>query len=91
MIRSTRTVAVLALSGLAFIQCGGDQKPAEAPETMPSAERPPEPMPESDAGTSTKAASAPDAAPTKADDEAPAQTWGPRSTPAEVNCGRQKA
>ena len=70
MIRSTRTVAVLALSALAFIQCGGDQKPAEAPETMPSAEPPPEPMPESDAGTSPKAASTPDANRSKADDEA---------------------
>jgi len=79
MIRSTRTVAVLALSALAFIQCGGDQKPAEAPETMPSAEPPPEPMPESDAGTSTKAASAPDADRTKANDEAAAPKVDPLS------------
>ena len=67
MIRSTRTIAVLALSALAFIQCGGDQKPAEAPETMPSAEPPPEPSPLVDAGAAQ--AAAPDKAQAKADDE----------------------
>jgi len=70
MIRSTRTIAVLALSALAFIQCGGDKKPAEAPETMPSAEPPPEPSPLVDAGAAQ--AVAPDKAQTKADDEAAA-------------------
>jgi len=70
MIRSTRTVAVLALSALAFIQCGGDQKPAEAPETMPSAEPPPGPSPVVDAGAGQAAAS--DSAQAKADDQAAA-------------------
>jgi putative membrane protein len=79
MIRSTRTIAVLALSALAFIQCGGDKKPAEGPETMPSAEPPPEPVPESDAGASTKAASASDTAQAKADDEAAAPKAEPLS------------
>lgn len=55
MIRSMRTVAVVALSALAFIQCGGDQKTPETPETMPSAE-PPSPLLETgDAGTAMKA------------------------------------
>jgi putative membrane protein len=71
MIRSMRTVAVLALSALAFIQCGGDQKTPEAPETMPSAEPPPVPSSTIDAGTSTQAAPA-DSAQAKADDEAAA-------------------
>ena len=52
MIRSLRMGAVVALSAFALINCGGDQKPADAP-TMPSAEPPPEPMPTADAGTST--------------------------------------
>src|SRR5882724_2666242 len=69
MIRSTRTVAILALSALAFIQCGGDQKTPETPETMPSAE-PPAPASDTDAGTSMSAAPAAAAsAQAKADDE----------------------
>ena len=55
MIRSVRTIAIVAfssLSSLAFVACGGDSKPAEAPETMPSAEPPPTSMPQTDAGTS---------------------------------------
>jgi putative membrane protein len=73
MIRSTRTVAIVALSALSFIQCGGDQKTPETPETMPSAEPPPTPMPETDAGTATSMASPPpDAAQAKADDGAAA-------------------
>jgi putative membrane protein len=71
MIRSTRTVAVLALSALAFIQCGGDQKTPETPETMPSAE-PPAPASDTDAGTSMSAAPAAASAQAKADDEAAA-------------------
>ena len=71
MIRSTRTFAVLALSALAFIQCGGDQKPPETPETMPSAE-PPAPAPDADAGTSSNAAAAVASAQAKADDQAAA-------------------
>jgi putative membrane protein len=71
MIRSTRTVAVVALSALAFIQCGGDQKAPETPETMPSAE-PPAPASETDAGTSMNSAPAVAGAQAKADDEAAA-------------------
>ena len=71
MIRATRTVAVLALSALAFIQCGGDQKTPETPETMPSAE-PPAPAPDTDAGTSSNAAAAIASTQAKADDEAAA-------------------
>lgn len=46
-----RSAALLALIALPFIQCGGDQKAAEAPPTMPSAEPPTDQTPESDAGT----------------------------------------
>ena len=52
MIRLVRTGAVVALSAFALVHCGGDQKPAEAPEAMPSAE-PPAPITDTDAGTST--------------------------------------
>jgi putative membrane protein len=71
MIRSTRTVAVLALSALAFIQCGGDQKSPESPSSLPSAE-PPAPASETDAGTSMNSAPAVASAQAKADDEAAA-------------------
>jgi len=47
---SLRVTAIVSLSALAFIQCGGDQKAAEAP-TMPSAEPPSDQAPELDAGT----------------------------------------
>jgi len=46
-----RTAALLALIALPFIQCGGEQKAAEAPPTMPSAEPPPDQTLEPDAGT----------------------------------------
>ena len=52
MIGLLRTGAVVTLAAVALVHCGGDQKPADAP-TMPSAEPPPEPMPETDAGTAT--------------------------------------
>jgi putative membrane protein len=75
MIRSTRTVAILAfsaLSGFALINCGGDKKPADSPETMPSAEPPSEATPaEADAGTTMNTKSV-DTAQAKADD-APAK------------------
>jgi len=45
-----RTTAVLTLCALPFIQCGGEQKIAEAP-TMPSAEPPTDQSPSVDAGT----------------------------------------
>ena len=47
---SLRTGALIALSALALIHCGGDQKSAEAPPTMPSAEPPSDQAPERDAG-----------------------------------------
>ncbi|MET0792032.1 MAG: DUF4142 domain-containing protein [Polyangiaceae bacterium] len=63
------TSAVLALSGLAFTQCGGEQKTAESPaEVMPSAE-PPQPEgvdiatpPTSDSAAPASQASPPPAA-----------------------------
>jgi putative membrane protein len=74
MIRSTRTVAVLALSTFALIHCGGDKKPADSPETMPSAEPPSEATPaDADAGT-TMNAPAVDSAQAKAADAAPAKS-----------------
>ncbi len=67
MIRTNTSVAaVLVLCSLALAACGGDQKPADSPESMPSAEMPPTPMPESDAGMSTKSSSS-DAAQAKTD------------------------
>ncbi|MEO6603776.1 MAG: DUF4142 domain-containing protein [Polyangiaceae bacterium] len=68
MIRSIRTIAVVALSTLAFAACGGGTKPAEAPETMPTAEPPP--TPGADAATSMAAPSTATAA--QAKDEMPA-------------------
>jgi len=47
---SLRMTALVAISGLAFVRCGGDQRTAEAP-TMPSAEPPTDQSPELDAGT----------------------------------------
>ena len=46
-----RTTASVALVALPFIQCGGDQKTAEAPSTMPSAEPPSDQNLDLDAGT----------------------------------------
>jgi putative membrane protein len=67
----TRMTAALALSALAFIQCGGDQKAPEAPsnEPAPSAE-PPAPA-DSDAGAATTMKDS--APPAKADTTAQAQ------------------
>jgi len=50
-ITSFRAIALVALPALAFIRCGGDQKPAEAPSSMPSAEPPSDQAPENDGGT----------------------------------------
>jgi len=48
--RALGATALIALSSLAFIQCGGDQKAPDAP-TMPSAEPPSDqPFPQPDAG-----------------------------------------
>lgn len=46
-----RSAALFTLITLPFIQCGGDQKSAEAPPTMPSAEPPTDQTLETDAGT----------------------------------------
>ena len=76
MIRLLRTSALVALSALALVHCGGDQKPATAPETMPSAEPPSaEPPGEPDAGPQSASASA---AP---DSEAPAAAPPPKLEP----------
>jgi putative membrane protein len=83
MIRSTRTVAILAfsaLSGFALINCGGDKKPADSPETMPSAEPPSEVTPaEADAGTTMNTKSV-DTAQAKAD-AAPAKAEPAKADP----------
>jgi len=46
-----RTAALASLSALPFIQCGGDQKVADSPSSMPSAEPPTDQTLHSDAGT----------------------------------------
>lgn len=46
-----RTAALIGLIALPLIQCGGEQKAAEAPPTIPSAEPPSDQTIESDAGT----------------------------------------
>jgi len=46
-----RTTALFGLITLPFIQCGGEQRPAEAPPSMPSAEPPTDQTLEPDAGT----------------------------------------
>jgi putative membrane protein len=70
-----RLTLLAALSSLAFIQCGGDQKPPETPsnELSPSAS-PPAPTPsESDAGAATSStASSTAAAPAATAEAAPA-------------------
>jgi len=48
---SLRTSALVALVTLPFIQCAGEQKAAEAPSTMPSAEPPTDQTRDPDAGT----------------------------------------
>lgn len=59
--KALRTSAVLALSGLVLIHCGGDQKNAETPDNaIPSAEPPP--ASEADAATTRNAPSATEAA-----------------------------
>jgi len=68
----SRLTILAALSSLAFIQCGGDQKPPETPsnEPAPSA-APPAPTPtESDAGAATSSTAA--AAPAATAEAAPA-------------------
>jgi putative membrane protein len=64
MFQAKRTIAIVALSALSCIQCGGDQKTPETPEALPSAEPPAEPMPETDAGTDAHAKTS-DATPAK--------------------------
>ena len=60
MLRSFRNAALVALSGLVLIHCGGDKKPADSPaETMPSAEPPPADV---DGGATTKTPSTSDPA-----------------------------
>jgi len=47
---SLRAIALVVLPALAFVRCGGEQKVADAPSTMPSAEPPSDQAPELDAG-----------------------------------------
>jgi putative membrane protein len=49
--RWLRSTALLSLIALPLMQCGGDQKAAEAPPTMPSAEPPSDQTLDADAGT----------------------------------------
>ena len=72
MIRSTRTVAVLALSALAFIQCGGDQEAAGNSGDHAQRRAAAAPASQTDAGTSMESAPAVASAQAKADDEAAA-------------------
>ena len=59
MIRYPRLTAVAALSALAFIGCGGEQKPAEIPTTEPAASAAaPTPTTRADAAAATTAAPA---------------------------------
>jgi putative membrane protein len=51
---SLRAIALVVLPALAFIRCGGEQKVAEAPSDMPSAEPPADQAPELDAGTAAQ-------------------------------------
>jgi putative membrane protein len=48
---SLRTMALVALPALTFLRCGGEQKIADAPTSMPSAEPPTDQNPELDAGS----------------------------------------
>lgn len=50
-ITTLRAIAMIALPALAFIRCGGEQKVAEAPSTMPSAEPPTDQTHDLDAST----------------------------------------
>ena len=51
---SVRALALVTLPLLAFVRCGGEQKVAEAPTDMPSAEPPSDQAPELDAGTAAQ-------------------------------------
>ncbi len=75
MIRLLRTSALVALSALALVHCGGDQKPASAPEMMPSAEPPDQP----DAGV--ESATGPAATEAKVETPAPAPAPEPKVDP----------
>ncbi len=70
MALSKHLVAISALGAFAFIQCGGDQKPAETPasETAPT----PAPSSVSDAGTAAPTDTAAPAASASAEPAAPA-------------------
>jgi putative membrane protein len=48
---SFRAIALAALPALAFVRCGGEQKIADAPTSIPSAEPPSDQTPELDGGT----------------------------------------
>lgn len=48
---SLRAIAMVALPALVFVRCGGQQKVAETPSTMPSAEPPTDQQHDLDAGT----------------------------------------
>lgn len=51
IVTSLRAIALVALPALAFVRCGGEQKIAETPTTMPSAEPPSDQGSEIDGGT----------------------------------------
>jgi putative membrane protein len=59
---SMRAIAMVTLPLLAFVRCGGEQKAAEAPSSMPSAEPPSDQAPELDAGTAAQSPQTADAA-----------------------------
>jgi len=47
---SLRAIALLVLPALSFVRCGGEQKVAESPSSIPSAEPPTDQTPELDGG-----------------------------------------
>jgi putative membrane protein len=53
---SLRAIPLVMLPLLALLHCGGEQKAAEAPSNMPSAEPPSDQAPELDAGTAAQTA-----------------------------------
>jgi len=76
---SLRAIAMVVLPAFAFVHCGGEQKAAEAPPTMPSAEPPTDQTLESDAGIAQTPAGINIATPTE--DKAASASTSPPSSP----------
>ncbi|HYQ01588.1 MAG TPA: hypothetical protein VER96_23100 [Polyangiaceae bacterium] len=78
-ITTLRALAVIALPALAFIRCGGEQKVAEAPSSMPSAEPPTDQTHDLDASTAQTPQGIDVATPKEAETKPPSKS---SSTPA---------